>query len=455
MYCSRSPFRPGLEPLETRLAPAVKIIPIQSNLSQPPDSILILGTSNGDRVKIVDFGGAVQVFSRGKQLTNPIADPVILRVRLGGGGDSLNYLVPAAGTLVRQVDIAGGGGRDLIRFDDDLADDQGESFDGVSLNTGSNLSIEINGGGGAGDFIFAKFGEIKASQLTLDVVCGSGDDNVRILFHDADILGSNSIDFDSDVAVAVNLGGAGSSGNFCRVDAGEFTASVGGSDVTGSSLDIDITGGADRDVVTLAVLYFTIGNFSDPATQITFDASLRGGADYFFFLHDAQNILHTNATFRVNVDGGAGKDRLIARKDTIFPGAFFSLDDNATFDMTLSGGTGNDQVLAFFNGALSSTTLQIGANAVFKLRLNGDLGNDHVSAALENDNSLSTDPLGIYDVALFGNGGRDFMGLHITDPVPLTYVNANGKALLDGGTGTDAIERLVGVNGLVERVSIP
>jgi hypothetical protein len=446
-------FRPGLEPLETRLAPAVKVIPIQSDPNLPPDSILVLGTAKTDRVKIVDFGGDVQVFSGNKQLTNPVSDPVIVRVRLFGGRDTLNYLVPAAGTIVRQVDIAGGAGRDFIQFDDDLTNTQGESFDGVSLNTGSDLSIQINGGGGSGDFIFAKFGEIQASQLSIDVVCGAGDDSVRILFHDADILGSNSIDFDSEVTVTVNLGRAGALGNFCRVDAGEFTASVGGSDVTGSSLDIDIIGGADRDVVTLALLYFTIGNFSDPPTQITFDATLGGRSDYFFFLHDAQNVLHTNSLFRVNVDGGSGNDRLIANKDDIFPGGFITLQEGATFDMTLSGGTGNDQVLAFFNDAISSTTLQIDDNAVFKLRLHGDLGNDRVAATLENDSSLFTSELGIYDVALFGGGGRDRMGLHITDPVPLTYVN--GKALLDGGTGVDAIESLVGVNGLVEKVSIP
>jgi hypothetical protein len=186
---------------------------------------------------------------------------------------------------------------------------------------------------------------------------------------------------------------------------------------------------------------------------MTYDANLGAGGDYFFFLHDAQNVLHSDASLTVNVEGGLGNDRLIARKDAAFPGGFITLDENATFEMNLFGGAGKDQLLAFFDDSLSSTTLQIDANAVFRLQLDGGLDNDRVSASLENDASLFTSSMGIYDVGLFGGPGRDFMGLRITDPVPLTYVN--GKALLDGGAGIDAIELLVGVNGMVQKLNIP
>jgi hypothetical protein len=395
----------------------------------------------------------VQIFSNGKELINPVADPVIIRVALRHGNDTLNYLVPTATTLVRQVDISSGSGSDRIAFDDDVFNQFGENVDGLALNAGSNLVINFSGAGGGGDSFFAKFGEIQGSELTLNVNCGSGDDSVRILFHDADILGSNSIDFDSKVMVNVSLGGAGSVGNFCRVEAGEFTAAMGGNDIVGSSLDVFVQGGGDRDVVTFQLLYFTIGRFAATPTSIAFNASLGGGADYFFFLHDAQNVLHTNASVSVTANGGAGADRLIARKGNIFPGGVVTLDENALFEVNLFGDGGNDQVHAFFS-SLSSTRFQIDANAIVRFRLNGGFGNDRVSATLENDNTIVTSPLGIYDVAVLGGPGMDRMALAIIDTVGLTYVG--GKALLNGGPGFDTIERLIGVTKEnVQKVRIP
>jgi hypothetical protein len=161
--------------------------------------------------------------------------------------------------------------------------------------------------------------------------------------------------------------------------------------------------------------------------------------------------LQPQAHFQVTARGGPGNDRLQAIRGKELTTGRIGIAANAILAVTLVGDAGNDLLQAIFTAA-TATALDIGADGAFKLGLHGSAGSDWVGARLENDDTLSS-PLGIYDVQLLGGPGGDRMGLAILDAVPLLYVG--GHALLNGGSGVDAIDPALGVKGQVERKSIP
>jgi hypothetical protein len=181
-----------------------------------------------------------------------------------------------------------------------------------------------------------------------------------------------------------------------------------------------------------------------------------------------------SVTVRNDVGNGTGASRLAVRAglfagddvfQTVLDRADFRVDDGSTCVITARGGAGND-VLAVTSGDTAGT-LFLDPGALLDVRLFGDGGRDEVGVgfgsfsgsdpaiqllgtlrarvdrgdggdilflAAQNNNTST----GNYDLALFGRGGNDraFFGINKNQGTP-TF---NPAALLSGGAGKDTLE---------------
>src|SRR5262245_10032145 len=112
-------FRPRLQELEDRWAPAVAVQAFASIAGGAVDSYCIIGTPREDEVSIIaDPGGAgFFVEANDKALTLPALDtsePAEVRINLGGDQDTVRYVIPNPVVLQRRLRIRDA--LDLNRF---------------------------------------------------------------------------------------------------------------------------------------------------------------------------------------------------------------------------------------------------------------------------------------------------------------------------------------------------
>lgn len=435
-------FHPSFEPLDPRDVPAVTATAFASVAHGIPDSILIRGTNGADSVRIDDDG--LRIAINNGALTSPIDSPVIIRVSLLDGNDSLTYLVRSPTTLVRKIEYSGGLGKNSFKLDDQ------DGVSGVQLNSGSFLAIDYDGAQGRVSSFDVHFNSILGSVVTLDAAFGAGNDrNVQVTFGNPSVVGNPSIDQDSTVTMMVDLGSGSTTGTAAN-PANDFTLTLAGNignfDTVASTVSCTVLGGAKVDRVDF-VSAFNLGN-PTAGSRVNFSANLGGGGDKFTLTRSAPQGLFGGA-FLVEVHGGTGNDVLSA----INGGNELHLDPGAVFDLNLFGEAGNDTVSCLFNTNRLGDDLDFGPGgaSVFRLRLNGNAGNDTVWAALSNTSFSNT--AAVYDVQVLGSGGNDVMGLIVTDQTdPPHLIYRGGAALLDGGLGVNTLKDLV--EGNVRQINV-
>jgi hypothetical protein len=148
------------------------------------------------------------------------------------------------------------------------------------------------------------------------------------------------------------------------------------------------------------------------------------------------NLDYANSVFRVDdhsvaliaVKGGAGNDSLSVKG--VGAAGTIRLDPDAHLAIDLQGGSGNDTITVDL-GKADALEL-IGA---VRVRIAGGLGNDILTAMLAND----PDTTGNFDVVVLGDQGNDQATFQVTSNGGTPTFGPTGKALLDGGLGTDVL----------------
>jgi hypothetical protein len=421
MPCPRCRFRPQLEGLESRLVPAITVTPFASRTGGPNDSIFIRGSLRADDVTLTDSGGAVAILDGTTPVTNPIPDPVIIRVALRRGADQVKYLVPSAVVLDRSLEYLGGFGRNSF-----LLDTATPAGTGVDLLAGSTLNLSYDGSQGEVMSYIAHFGDVIGSTVSFHLLFGAGNDR------DMAVILGGDIEADSSITGLVDLGGGTTTGagiaNRFTLTVGSGGSTLGTTDESsGTSVIFDVLGGSKADDVRLTTNFGLFGSSLHPA-RVRFNTNLGGGADRFTFNNVGTPSLLEQAALTVIAQGGNGNDLLVA----VNTGGLISIGSNATFDLNLFGGAGNDRLAAAFTN-VAAGDFDFAADGLVRLRLDGNAGLDGVTADLANTAASSID--GVWDVQVLGSLGDDRMALAIADLVPGDITYQGGMALLDGGLG--------------------
>lgn len=244
-------FIPTLEPLESRLTPALTIRQVGTSLRITGDDRL------NDFIQIADTGGSVDrsitVVANGqfRYSSGPITN---IRVRTGLGNDVVQYTLqrPLLSGNSRRINIDTGGGQDNVTIN--LAS---------NLQTNTALSLKVRLGAGYDTFLMnaGAAGVAAGASLLVDVDCGSGNDTSTINYAGrvdgvVRIRNNGGADFDR---VEVNGGpGTGSTGFMSvRLFGGQgsdvLTPNVQKTSVFDSVLlDLLADGGPDFDICVLA-----------------------------------------------------------------------------------------------------------------------------------------------------------------------------------------------------------
>jgi hypothetical protein len=406
------------ERLESRIAPAVIVSVLDLDGDGAADDIRIVGDVGKNIVTVQDNGAnqlTISIDADGNgNTTGPkdlaptnylfSGDSVALDVKLGAGNDTLNYTTTgnlSASTRMLNADL--GPGSNTFSF----------STGAFNVLNSSRIGIDVTGGT-AVDAVTVDFNEVRKSALTVSLALGRGNDTATV--------NSDKIDDGSSGDVGVDLGiGV----NTLTVDLQE----VGFGDR--ATVNVDVTGGVHKDTVTLN-LHDDVGN-GVTASALNFKADLGAGNDVF-----AANVDYQGNVFRVDdhsvasiaVKGGAGNDSLSVTGVGVGAAGTIKLDADSTFAIDLQGGAGND-IINVDLGKTDALEL-IGA---LRLRLAGGLGNDVLTAMVAN-NAVAT---GNYDLAVLGDQGNDQATFQVTNNGGTPTFGPTGKALLDGGLGTDIL----------------
>lgn len=409
-------FSHTVERLESRIAPAAVVSVLDLDGDGAADDIRITGDSNKNIVQIDDNGSntlTVSIDADGNgDLTGPqdlaptdytfAGNTVAVEVKLGGGSDTLNYAVKGnLSTATRLLTADLGSGSNTFSFSTGTFD---------LLNT-SRVGIDVTGGTSA-DSVTVDFDEVRKSLVTVGLSLGKGSDVATVNFDRID--DGSSVDLGADLGQGINT---------LTLD----LQKVGFGDR--GTVNADVTGGASTDNVTLN-LHDDVGD-GTKASLMTFKADLGAGNDSF-----AANIDYAGNVFRVDdhsvasiaVKGGAGTDNLSVKG--VGAAGTIRLDPDSRFVIDLQGGAGNDTITADL-GKTDALEL-IGE---LRLRIDGGLGKDAIAAMVAN-NANST---GNYDIVVLGGQGADQATFQVTSSGGTPTFGPTGKALLDGGLGTDIL----------------
>lgn len=422
-------YRPTVEPLEGRLAPAVIVAQLDLDDDGTADDIRIRGDSGKNVINISDDGSAALTISidangdgdtgdPGDTPATPFAismDSVVLDVRLGGGADQFVYSVPNNySTSGRTLLCDLGGGSDSFGFTSTSA-----------IEDKSFLTLDVNGGAGKDD-IDVFLNVVNNSTVDLRVALGSGADGRA---DDPAFLFLGTIQNLGTVQVLYDLGPGN---NF-------WTGYVGNVGKTsGGFLDLDVLGGnrsTDSDQVTLT-LDGQVATSSVPG-RLDVDVRLQAGNDAFNAkLVRSSFGVADHGQFQLAVDGGAGNDDQLV--ETF--GAMGSMTINGWCGFRLNGGAGADSIVI---NLFAEDVLDL--YGVLSVRMHGGTGADDCSLSLAvNDGSA-----GAYDLAIFGNGGDDAI-FGMMDEGSSTIHALAGPPVLDGGSGNDSFASIpvIGLPGV-------
>ncbi|HVK07344.1 MAG TPA: hypothetical protein VM597_01070 [Gemmataceae bacterium] len=418
MPSARRPARTRLTVTElgARVVPAVVLTTLDLDGDGAADDIRIVGDTQNTRVTLQDNGAntvTIAIDANGDgDLTdggdsigvphNFQGDSVAFDINLGGGNDTVEYTTTgnySASTRTLWVNL--GGGNDKFQF-------TANAFD--TLNA-SAIAFDLTGGGG-NDTVGIQFDEVRKGLVAVTTDLGAGSDTYTSAF--------DRIDDGAAVTLRTELGAGPNvyTADFQEVGFGDR-----------GSVDLDVVGGAQVDTVQLN-MHDDIGN-GTKASRFSAAVDLLGGNDVYKALFDrAGNVFrvddHSQAAFAVR--GGAGDDALTAAQTGA--AGTIRIDPDALLSLDLAGGLGNDQLVTDF-GATDTFEL-IGA---LRVRMDGGLGADALTCLLANE----ADTTGDYDVALRAGAGKDTMAFSLVNNAGTPTLGPTGKALLDGGLGTDTL----------------
>lgn len=423
-------FYPMLESLERRDTPAVTITPFASQTGGVADSYFIKGTSQADLIQIRDDPGGgtpFQVTANNVILTLPTianaGNPVIVRLSLLAGNDSVEYEVPNNVQLIRKIEYTGGTGTNKFFFSNG-------SGTGVNLATDSVVGIVYDGTQGRVSDFDVSISSMDNLVLDLDLAFGAGNDKgIDIVIADYDPLANA----DSSISAVIDLGN-GSNGSMMNPANQLLIAlagNIGDADSIGTVVDFSVLGGAKADAVTVVNNIAQLGSGTGH-TDVNFDVNLGGGPDSFQMLQVGASTYQSRTTMTATVHGGSGNDILNFFNTQFFMGGLLNLSTGALLDVNLLGDSGNDTIRVQTD--IVGGSLAFGIVAEFRTRVNGGTGNDTILVQL---NNTAGSPLGVYDVQATGSSGNDAMQMGIADPVGMIYFA--GAAILDGGLGTNTL----------------
>lgn len=427
--CAAVRFRPHVEMMENRLAPAVVVTVLDLDHDGVANDLKIAGDSKANFIRILDDpSGTLQleIDANGDGDTTDPADrplgPVagfekVILVLLGDGNDRVNF--SAQGDYLaseRRLLVNLGQGNDFFQFTTNDHD----------VLASSDVAITVFGGGG-NDQAEMLFDGVSSSAVSVQATLGAGADgklNTPCLLTFGQSGGTidnfASIDADWDL-------GSGSN---------NFTISIPdvGADVVGQAVvDINVLGGPAGDIVGLDLLG-GVGNGTAPS-NLTVAADLGLSNDIFTGRVDADDFsVASGSQVRLNVQGSAGDDTLGV---TTFgtQSSVMDLQLSSLFSVILRGGQGNDVVtFKVFASVQAPGTLKL--NGQLYLRLHGGDGDDQITLKLIN----SADSVGNYDVAVFGGFGMDTVKFGLSAASAAVTFKPRGKVLLDGGLGDDTLE---------------
>lgn len=417
----RQPFRPMLEWLEGRLAPASAVL--------SGTTLTITGTAAANTATITDNGSQVVVNCDNIQ-NRSFNNVTAVVINLGGGNDKLTYTAPdnALNSLTRSVvarlGTAASGAGNVATF----------SFGNLGAGAApATLALSILGDVGE-DRVTVNFAGItNGTKVNLNESLSSGSDPSGINYNGG-ISGTGT-----EVFTNVNLGPGNNqfttvfgSGNFFMPNNSRQALSQ---TVIGSSRAID------RDNVRA----FVNGRVD---ARLSYNVRLNAGNDAASVginYNVGIGVASFGGRLQVAVDGGAGNDIIVVNHnrpdgtESAGGNSVYVFSGGTLFDLALNGGAGNDNIMVDFdNGGF-----QIDAAAVFRIRVNGDNGIDDpavagldaivvtvVASPSSNSSSGAT-----VDIAVRGDDGDDLLALTFTNNATAAFVSLYTE--IDGGNGND------------------
>lgn len=329
-------FRPRLEGLEDRCCPSVNSSFNDGTLrlsgNGAADEITIRATGE-DRIRVTGFttGAATRDFNR--------VDRIV--INLGGGANTINLNLSADADV--DLHITGGSGADTVNLNTN------------SVNGDSDLNVTARLGNGDDQFTYTSNGFTgDDAHLDLNIEGGAGNDTVRFAL--------GAVREGSEVDIHANLGNGLNrlSGTASRFE-------------EDSSLELEIDGGNDRDVVGLS-----LGELFEDS-EVFADINLRGGNDN---LKSSLFVLD-GASLEMFVDAGAGDDSVTL--------GFGGFGEDSEVDVDVRLGDGNDQFSMPITRAFDD-------DAEVEVHVDGGNGNDSANITARNgfgdDFDLQLDNIG-------------------------------------------------------------
>ena len=435
-------IRVAIEGLECRRLFAVLVTPVDSD-GDGANELIITGDGNNNRVIVYDDdqndrtdvvldtnnNGA---FDLG-EVNFPFAEEFEeTEVSLGGGNDTLRYFLVTdleSGDRRLLVDLGSGDNKLIYSSPTTGSSSAGVLFDtdGADIIDESDVVIQADASTGKDTFdIDLSRTTISSSRVNIDLNGSGGSDTFSFKTPDFNqnedgIVADGS--FKPSQVIYDPSGGGGTTNTY------NFDIF---SDIEdGSTLDMDIEGGTAKDVITSN---FSLGLFSSGGLQrsgLDFQANLGDGADSFLGnvdLGTLASFLGPNTQARFNVNGQANND--IIRYRDVTTGGGDSGQIAGLLDLSASGGAQHDTVTCDLD-TLGGARLSVTSSGEFRSIMNGGTGNDTVFIDLV----TGVQTTGLLELAVLGGSGDDKVSLALKDDGNAVY--AGGKALLDGGLGTD------------------
>ena len=416
---SRRPARrPRLElfSFDPRIVPALLITRPDVDGDGSADDIRIVGDLQNTKITIQDNGANTVTMSIDANGDGDLTDPgdsnsvaynfqgdsVALDINLGAGNDMIEYTTTANySASARTFWVNLGSGNDKFNFGTGTND---------TLNA-SRISFDVTGGLG-NDTVGIQFDEVRKGIVAATTDLGAGADKYTQAFERID--DGAAITLRTELGAGVNTYTA----DFQEVGFGDRAA-----------VDMTVVGGAQVDTVQVN-MHDDVGN-GVKSSHFSAVVDLLGGNDVFKSLFDRSgNVFrvddHSQCSFAVR--GGAGNDTLSAAQTGA--AGTIRIDPDALFSIDLDGGLGNDTMVTDFG---AGDTFELLGSV--RVRMDGGLGTDALNCLLAND----VDTTGEYDVAIRGGAGNDTMAFNLVNNGGAPILGPTGKALLDGGLGTDTL----------------
>ncbi|HJZ92108.1 MAG TPA: hypothetical protein VKE40_14630, partial [Gemmataceae bacterium] len=269
-YASQLPGRPrrarlGLEPLDSRVVPAVVLTQLDLDGDGATDDIRIVGDLRNNKITIHDNGQAsveIQVDGNGDgdtldagdlfQSFNFTNDSLVLEVNLGGGNDSFQYFVDQNfDASARTLAVNLGAGNDAFVW----------QMNNHQVGPQSRIALDVTAGGGA-DKVNVTFDKVMTSVASVHADLGAGVDTYDLAF--------GRIDNKASVDVDTELGAGPNTNTVAFQGIGIFDK---------AEMDMTIVGGPQKDTVDLQMLD-DVGN-GVLASQAVVSVDLLAGDDVF------------------------------------------------------------------------------------------------------------------------------------------------------------------------------